>query len=144
MTGDPLPAMVIGVWVSSAHLDDVREAVAREAPDLLVIDCLMLGALAAAEVSHLSAVVLVRSAPGLLVPPGGPFERFLLLTPAMGRSPPRSRMGCHWSACRTKGPISRRSPPRSPRWRQIGKVLHLISPRSILMKAFGSGGESER
>ncbi|HKD73940.1 MAG TPA: glycosyltransferase, partial [Ktedonobacterales bacterium] len=79
--GDLMAALVAGVWVTPAHLDDVRDAAAREAPDLLVIDCLMFGALAAAELHHLPTVVLVHSAPGLLAPPDGPFERFLLREP---------------------------------------------------------------
>ena len=79
--GDMLPAMVAGVWATPAHLDDVGDAVERETPDLLVIDCLLFGALAAAERQHLPAIVLVHSAPGLQVPPGGPFERFVLLEP---------------------------------------------------------------
>jgi UDP:flavonoid glycosyltransferase YjiC (YdhE family) len=81
VNGDTLAAMVAGVWVSPAHLEDVRDAAMREEPDLLVIDCLLPGALAAAELHHLPAVVLVHSAPGLQVPPGGPFERFVLLDP---------------------------------------------------------------
>lgn len=79
--GDMMAAMVAGVWVTPAHFEDVGDAVARESPDLLVIDCLLFGALAAAERYHLPAVVLVHSAPGLQVPPGGPFERFVLLEP---------------------------------------------------------------
>ena len=79
--GDMMAAMVAGVWVTPAHFDDMSDAVAGEAPDLLVIDCLLFGALAAAERYHLPAVVLVHSAPGLQVPPGGPFERFVLLEP---------------------------------------------------------------
>lgn len=74
-------AMVTGVWVTPAHLDDVCDAVAREAPDLLVIDCLLFGALSAAERHDLPAAVLVHSAPGLQVPPGGPFEQLVLLEP---------------------------------------------------------------
>lgn len=79
--GNVMAAMAAAVWVAPAHLDDVRDVVAREAPELLVIDCLMLSALAAAEQHHLPAAVLVHSAPGLQVPPGGPFERFVLLKP---------------------------------------------------------------
>ena len=79
--GDMMAAMAAGVWAAPAHLDDVRDTAARESPDLLVIDCLLFGALAAAERYSLPAVVLVHSAPGLQVPPGGPFERFVLLEP---------------------------------------------------------------
>jgi UDP:flavonoid glycosyltransferase YjiC (YdhE family) len=79
--GDLMAALVAGVWATPAHLDDVRDVATRETPDLLVIDCLMFGALAAAELHHLPAVVLVHSAPGLLAPPDGPFERFLMREP---------------------------------------------------------------
>lgn len=79
--GNMLAAMVVGVWVTPALFDDLQDVAAREAPDLLVIDCLLFGALAAAERYHLPAVVLVHSAPGLQVPPAGPFERFVLLEP---------------------------------------------------------------
>lgn len=79
--GNMMAAMVAGVWVTPDHLDDVRDAMARETPDLLVIDCLLFGALAAAERYHLPAVILVHGTPGSQVPPGGPFERFVLLEP---------------------------------------------------------------
>ncbi len=79
--GDFAHAMVPGVWVAPTHLEDVPKVAAREAPDILVIDCFLLGALAAAELHRLPAVALVHSAPGLQVPPGGPFEQFILLTP---------------------------------------------------------------
>jgi UDP:flavonoid glycosyltransferase YjiC (YdhE family) len=90
--GDPMAALTTGVWVTPAHLDDVPEIVAREAPDLLVIDCLLFGALAAAERHRLPTAVLVHSAPGLQVPPGGPFERFRLLGPLNAL---RSAVGLH-------------------------------------------------
>jgi UDP:flavonoid glycosyltransferase YjiC (YdhE family) len=81
MDGDFVQAMVAGVWVAPAHLEDVLKVAASESPDVLVIDCFMLGVLAAAELYHLPAVALVHSAPGLQVPPGGPFEQFILLPP---------------------------------------------------------------
>ena len=52
--GNPLAAMVAGVWVTPAHLDDVCDVSAREAPDLPGIDCLLLDALAA-QVAALGA-----------------------------------------------------------------------------------------
>jgi UDP:flavonoid glycosyltransferase YjiC (YdhE family) len=79
--GDIVEALTTGVWVSPFHLSDTADAVRREAPDLVLIDCLLFGALVAAEYQHLPAVVLVHSAPGLQVPPGGEFERFQLLRP---------------------------------------------------------------
>ena len=67
-----------GVWASSEHLDDVPELMAGEACDAVVIDCLMFGALASAEKLKLRAAALIHSAPGALMPPGGPFEAQLL------------------------------------------------------------------
>ena len=100
--GNMMVALVAGVWATPAHLDDVHDAVAREAPDLLVIDCLLFGALAAAEHHHLPAAVLVHSAPGLQVPPGGPFERFVLLKPvnalrSAARLPSVANMWENWA-----------------------------------------------
>jgi len=79
--GDFIATTLSGVWVTAAHLDDVPDAAARETPDVLVVDCLLFGALAAAELHHLPAVVLVHSAPGLQVPPQGPFEQLVLRDP---------------------------------------------------------------
>jgi UDP:flavonoid glycosyltransferase YjiC (YdhE family) len=66
------------VWASSEHLDDVPNLMAGEGCDAVVIDCLMFGALAAAEKLKLRAAALVHSAPGALMPPGGSFEAQLL------------------------------------------------------------------
>jgi UDP:flavonoid glycosyltransferase YjiC (YdhE family) len=79
--GDFIATTLAGVWATAAHLDDVRDAAARESPDMLVIDCLLFGALAAAELHHLPAVVLVHSAPGLQAPPEGAFEQLVLRDP---------------------------------------------------------------
>jgi MGT family glycosyltransferase len=66
------------VWASSDHLDDVPQLMARERCDAVIVDCLMFGALAAAEKLKLPAATLVHSAPGALMPPNGQFERLLL------------------------------------------------------------------
>jgi UDP:flavonoid glycosyltransferase YjiC (YdhE family) len=66
------------VWASSEHLDDVPQLLASQHFDALVVDCLMFGALAAAERIRLPTVALVHSAPGALMPPKGQFETFLL------------------------------------------------------------------
>lgn len=73
---DWLPALVDAVWACPAHLDDVPEVAAD--CDLLVIDCLMFGALAAAERLPVPAAVLVHSAPGALAPPGGGMDMLAL------------------------------------------------------------------
>jgi MGT family glycosyltransferase len=66
------------VWASSDHLDDVPQLMARERCDAVIVDCLMFGALAAAEKFKLPAAALVHSAPGALMPPNGQFETLLL------------------------------------------------------------------
>jgi len=66
------------VWASSDHLDDVPQLMARDRCDATIVDCLMFGALAAAEKLKLPAAALVHSAPGALMPPNGQFETLLL------------------------------------------------------------------
>jgi len=57
------------VWASRQHLDDVEQVISESRPDVMVVDCLMFGALAALEKKDLPTVVLVHSAPGALMPP---------------------------------------------------------------------------
>jgi UDP:flavonoid glycosyltransferase YjiC (YdhE family) len=66
------------VWACSDHIDDVPQLMAQERCDAVIIDCLMFGALAAAERLQLRAAAFIHSAPGALMPPGGPFEAQLL------------------------------------------------------------------
>jgi UDP:flavonoid glycosyltransferase YjiC (YdhE family) len=80
---DELPERMFSVklrsaWASRAHLDDVPHLTIREPYDVLVVDCLMFGALAAAEKARLPTFTLVHSAPGALMPPNGQFEGLLL------------------------------------------------------------------
>ena len=63
--------LITAVMASPAHLRDIPDAVAREPCDALVVDCLMFGALAAAEGLAVPTAVLVHSPPGATAPPGG-------------------------------------------------------------------------
>lgn len=76
--GDMFAALAAGVWGCVDHLEDVPEAVAATRCDGVVVDCLMLGALAALEGTDIPTLVLVHTAPGALAPPGGPFEALVL------------------------------------------------------------------
>ena len=76
--GPPEPRIVRAMMACREHIADVREVHAETAPDVVVVDCLMFGALAVMEGADRPAVVLVHSAPGLLMAPGGPMEGFLL------------------------------------------------------------------
>lgn len=66
------------VWACEDHAADLDELLADGAYTGVVADCLMFGALAALETAGTPAVVLVHSAPGALVPPGGPMDAVLL------------------------------------------------------------------
>jgi UDP:flavonoid glycosyltransferase YjiC (YdhE family) len=68
---DWMPVLVDAVWACREHLDDLDDLLAGGAYDALVVDCLMFGALAAAERHAVPTAVLVHSAPGALLPPGG-------------------------------------------------------------------------
>ena len=83
------------VWAAAEHLRDVPRLLRAERPDVLVVDCLMFGALAFLEGAELPTFVLVHSAPGALLPPGGSFETVLIekvnrLRVAARRSPLRT------------------------------------------------------
>lgn len=75
---DWMPVLVDAVWACADHLQDVPDLVEREGCDVLVVDCLMFGALAAAERLAVPAVALVHSAPGALAPPGGGLDMMAL------------------------------------------------------------------
>lgn len=75
---DWMPALVDLVWACPDHLTDLPKLLADEAPDVLVIDCLMYAALVAAERSGIPTLALVHSAPGAITPPGGPVEGAML------------------------------------------------------------------
>lgn len=79
-------------WASMEHLSDVVDVAAKTKPDVMVVDCMMFGALAALEGKGIPTVVFVHSAPGALVPPYGAFEKNLIgpvneVRTAAGRRP---------------------------------------------------------
>jgi len=67
-----------GAWASFDHIHDMRQLISSERYDALVVDCLMFGALAAAEKAQLTTAALVHLAPGALMPPKGRFETLVL------------------------------------------------------------------
>lgn len=84
--------LVRGVWASHEQLVDVLDLLDRQRFDAVVVDCMMFGALAALEKAQVPGAVLVHSAPGALLPPGGPGEPLILgpvneLRATFGRGP---------------------------------------------------------
>lgn len=65
-------------WSSSDHFFDLPRLISEEKSDAVVIDCLMFGALAAAERERIPVATLIHSAPGALMPPRGRFESRIL------------------------------------------------------------------
>jgi MGT family glycosyltransferase len=66
-------ALMRSVAACPEHLDDVPELLARRGADALVVDCMMMGAIAARTRVAAPMVVLVHSAvAGLIPPPGSP------------------------------------------------------------------------
>ena len=70
----PMPALVMA---SDEQAADVRQLLSIDPPDVVVVDCLLFGALAAVEAAGVPSVVFVHNAPSLLLPPGGLIDRFL-------------------------------------------------------------------
>jgi MGT family glycosyltransferase len=94
LAGEQLLAGLVGrIWACSDHLQDLAEAVEAEATDVLVVDCMMDGALAAAERLPVVAVALVHSVvAGLIGPADSPtvkarFAGALALRAAAGLRP---------------------------------------------------------
>jgi len=75
---DLMPLLVKHAWACRDHIADTAEILDRYQPDLVVVDCLMGGVLAAMETSQIPTVALVHSAPGALAPPGGPIDSFVI------------------------------------------------------------------
>lgn len=91
-TEPPERRIVTMMMACPEHLRDVPEVLAQVPSDVVVVDCLMFGALAAVEALGIPVAVLVHSAPGALAGPGGPMDGFLLgavneVRVAAGREP---------------------------------------------------------
>ena len=66
------------VWACPAHLDDVPDAVEETSADVLIVDCMMQGALAAQGLSTPVAVLAHSSSAGLIPQPESPVGAALL------------------------------------------------------------------
>lgn len=69
------------VLVCPAQGEEVRQVVADEPGAVLVVDCMMFAALAAAERARVPTAVLVHSAPGALLHPGSILAQEVVLAP---------------------------------------------------------------
>jgi len=152
--------IVTAVMASTAHLRDLPDAVARERPDVLMVDCLMFGALAAAEGLGRPAAVLVHSPPGATAPPGGPREGSLLAplnaVRAMAGLPAVTRLWDAWarfpSLCVTIPDLDPLAAEVPPSFEYVGPVFPRVpasgwrppwpsdDPRPLILVSFSTTG----
>lgn len=136
----PPPGMfavkLCSAWAAAEHLLDVPNLLANERPDALLVDCLMFGALAALEGAGVPTMVLVHSAPGALLPPGGVFELRLLDSVNQVRAeagrPPVKTLWAAWekfsticTSVRALDPLAACAPPS---FDYIGPVFERVAP----------------
>jgi UDP:flavonoid glycosyltransferase YjiC (YdhE family) len=150
----PMPALVM---VSAAQAADVRDMLHPDAPDLIVVDCLMFGALAAMEAAGtVPGVVLVHSAPCLLLPDGGVIDGFLggmvgELRTRLGLAPVKALRETWVGAAVVATTIEEMDPSPSPLVTYIGPTHPTGTPqwtapwdasdeRPLIVASFSTGG----
>lgn len=130
--GSPvMQALAEGVFACPWHRADIADVLTAVRPDVVLVDCLMLGAVTALASSNVPAAVLVHSAPGALVPPGGPVEAIILgplnqLRSAAGM-PPVQNLWDAWAPfpvqCATLPELEPRDGPFPASFDYIGPIL---------------------
>jgi len=154
-----MAAVTRAVWACPEQAADVADAVDHEQCDALVIDCLMFGALAAAEQLKLPSAVLAHSGPGVLAPPGGPIDRLLLgpvndMRPTLGRAPVSSLWEA-WSKlptlCVTLAELDPLSAQAPASFHYVGPIFERVpasgwrapwpagDPRPLVLVSFSTG-----
>jgi len=122
-----IAGLMANVWACPEHLDDIPEAVGSSAEDVMVVDCLMQGALAAA--TRLSAPVAVlahSSLAGLVPPPDTPMGAARLaatnqLRAGVGMAP-LTRLTDAWAGYLTPSDDHPRTGPSRSRHGRLGAL----------------------
>ena len=128
--------LITAIMASPAHLRDIPDAVAGAPCDARVVDCLMFGALAAAEGLTVPTAVLVHSPPGATAPPGGWREGDLLApvnrVRAIARRPAVARLWDAWacfpSLCVTIPELDPLAEEVPPSFAYVGPVFPRVPP----------------
>ncbi|MQA87087.1 MAG: hypothetical protein GEV03_21280 [Streptosporangiales bacterium] len=154
-----MAALVDAVWACPEQLADLTDILDANSYDVVVVDCLMFGALALLEKLSVPVAVLVHSAPGPLAAPGDGMEQ-LLLAPlnelrAQAGRPEVERLWDAWAPFPTLcasideldplaqkvppsftyvGPLFERMPPS--RWRSPWPS---DDPRPLVLASFSTG-----
>lgn len=126
---DWMPILVDAVWACGAHLEDLPRVLADTPADVLVVDCLMFGALAAAQRAGIATAVLVHSSPGALLPPGAPFEQLLLpAVKALQAAENGTRLDRVWDAWRPFTTLCTSVPELDPLAGQLPPEFVFVGP----------------
>ncbi|HEV2759188.1 MAG TPA: hypothetical protein VGV86_06420 [Acidimicrobiales bacterium] len=142
----PEPRIVGAMMACPQHLADLAAVLADKEPDVALVDCLMFGAVAAVEDHDTPTAVLVHSAPGLLMAPGGEMERFLLrpvneLRERFGRNPV-ARLSDAWSAfpaiCTTIPEFDPLAASAPPSFHYVGPVFDRAESSSAWQPPFAA------
>ncbi|HXJ47803.1 MAG TPA: glycosyltransferase [Candidatus Acidoferrum sp.] len=101
-----LPAIIRNVWACPEHLDDIPDALAAHAADVLIVDFSMNGALTHARRSDIPVAVLAHSSvAGLVPPPDSPMGSARLAAANDARAtiglPPLTRLNDAWEGLPT-------------------------------------------
>lgn len=116
-------------WINDQLPKRLTELKAADRFDVLVVDCLMVGALAGAEAQRLATAVLVHSAPNALVPVGGELEQMLLGPVNQMRAglglPTLKRLAGAWD---TFPCLCATIPELDPPGEIVGPHLHFVGP----------------
>lgn len=127
--GDALAAVKSGIMLCALQLDEVPELFAREHADALVVDCMMFGALAAAEVSGLPAAVLVHTAPGAMCGSAGTFgDGFLPELNALRTAAGAVSLERTWDAWRGMSVITNSIRPLDPLADAVPPDFNYVGP----------------
>jgi UDP:flavonoid glycosyltransferase YjiC (YdhE family) len=121
--------LVNRVWACPDHLPAARTVLERERPDLVIVDCLMAAVLTALEATAVPTLVLVHSAPGALVPPGGVLDQ-LIITPlnALRANEGFDPVETLWSAWQTHAVACTSIPELDPLAAQVPDTFTWLGP----------------
>jgi MGT family glycosyltransferase len=128
--GERLAGLLRHVWACPEHLDDVPAALASDPADLLVIDFLMQGALAAGARLPLPVATLAHSSlAGLVPPPDSPVGATRLAAANALRAPaglaPLRRLEDGWAPFLT---LVTTIAPLDPTAAAAGAAVHYVGP----------------
>jgi MGT family glycosyltransferase len=132
-TADPverIKTLMAHVWASPAHVREVPEAASATSADVLVVDCLMQCAIAAATKATTPWAVLVHSSvAGLIPPPSAPMGAArLAATNGLRAAAGMPALACLDDAWTGQAAIVTTIPSLDPAAQGAGPAVHYVGP----------------